>query len=172
MAPGRYGRSPIFGLGGFFNTLLGMWPEIDNEVYWKTTATVGVLAIAFAHAFLLNLPDLDENTKVIQPISSVSIGILVVQMVIAVWSEIHQDGYYRILAVVAIVVGLETLAIPILMKLRTGNREKVERVVLERVRGDIYKDSTGRKFQLLEIKTEHNAVQVKESTITPPPPTG
>ncbi|MCF7975428.1 MAG: hypothetical protein K9N55_16545, partial [Phycisphaerae bacterium] len=41
--------------------IVGLWPEIDSEVYWKTTVTVIVAAIALAHAFLLSLPDLDDR---------------------------------------------------------------------------------------------------------------
>ena len=42
---------------------VGIWPEIESEGYWKTTITFGVFAIAFAHAFLLVLPQLDDKQK-------------------------------------------------------------------------------------------------------------
>jgi VIT1/CCC1 family predicted Fe2+/Mn2+ transporter len=94
-----------------------MWPEIDSEEYWKTTITFFVFAIAFAHVFLLVLPQLDNKQKWVQLASSISIGILALLIVVAVWGEIDAEDYYRLLAVVAIIVGLETLVVPILMKL-------------------------------------------------------
>ena len=42
-------------------------------------------------------------------------------IVVAEWGEIRRNEYYRILAVVAIVVGLGTLAVPILLKLRKAD---------------------------------------------------
>lgn len=134
--------------------IAGLWPEIDSEGYWKTAATFGVLTIAFAHAFLLVLPELDERQKWVQLASSVSIGALVLQILVAVWAEIHTEGYYRLLAVVAIVVGLETLAVPILMKLRGKSGHESTKLVLERIQDDIYRDSTGRKYELREIDAE------------------
>ncbi len=131
--------------------IAGMWSESNNETYWKTTVTVGVLAIALAHAFLLNLPELDKSQKWVQLISSITIAILALQIIGAVWGEINQDVYYRFLAVVAIVVALETLAIPILLKLRKRNGEIIEKLVLVRVRDDIYRDESGKEYQLREI---------------------
>ena len=35
--------------------LLGIWPEIDSEPYWKTTITVCTFAIATVHVCLLSI---------------------------------------------------------------------------------------------------------------------
>ena len=134
--------------------IVGLWPEIDSEGYWKTTITLGVFAIAFAHAFLLVLPELDKRQKWIQPVSSVSIGILALLIVVAAWGEIDDEGYYRLLTVVAIIVGLETLVIPILMKLRRRDGQEREKLVLERIQDDVYRDPAGKRYQLKEIDTE------------------
>lgn len=131
--------------------IVGMWPEIDSDEYWKATASVAVFAVAFAHGFLLILPELNKKLKWFQPLSVVSIGILACQIVVAVCLDIDYEPYYRILAVVAILVALETLVIPILMKLRKGDTKKKEQLVLEKIEDDIYMDSTGRKYELREI---------------------
>lgn len=131
--------------------IFGVWPEIEIEEYWKATVSVAVFAVAFAHTFLLVLPQLDDKQKWFQPLSAVSVGILACQIVAAVWLEIDHEGYYRILAVVSIIVGLETLITPILMKLRKGNTQKREQLVLEKIEDCIYMDSTGKKYQLKEI---------------------
>lgn len=136
---------------------LWMWRTlVDMEVYWKTAYSLGVAAMGFAYAFLLVLPELDEKQKWIQPVSSVLIGVLTLQIVVAIWSEIQNKVYYQLLTVVAIMVGLETVAIPILTKLRKSNGQKESRTRLEldRLEGDIYTDAAGKKYQLKELNSE------------------
>jgi len=134
--------------------IAGMWLEMDSEGFWKTTVTFVIAAVAFAHAFLLVLPKLDNSQKWVQLVSTASIGILAVQIAVAVWGEIDDQGYYRGLSVVAIIVGLETLAIPMLMKLRKGATQEKQTLVLEKVEGDMYRDTTGRQYRLTEINSE------------------
>jgi hypothetical protein len=136
--------------------IIGMWWEIRSDVGEKVTITLSVFAVAFAFAFLLVLPKLDDRQKWVQLVSSVSIGILALQMVIAVWLEGYiklNDWYYRLLAVVAIIVAMETLVIPILMKLRKAEGQKKDRIVLEKVDGDVYRDAAGKRYRLTEVET-------------------
>lgn len=137
--------------------IVGLWPEIDGDAYWKTTATLAVAAIALAYTFLLLLPDLDDKRKWVQRVFPVCVGVLALQIIAALWGEIEADGYFRAMAVVAIVVGLVTLAIPILMKLQGGTAGQKEKLVLEKLEGDTYRDSVGRKYQLKEIHSEQDA---------------
>ena len=134
----------------------GIWPETENEVYWQATATCGVLAVAFAHAFLLALPVLDDRQKWVQPVSSVSIGLLAVLIIIMIWfqNDKWEDVYLRGLAVVAILVGLETLVIPILMKLRKGQTLQRKKLIIENIEGDLYTDAAGRKYHVKQIDAE------------------
>lgn len=136
---------------------LWMWQFIrDIIVYWKIAYTLGLFAIGFAYSFLLSLPDLDEKQKWVQRVSVVSIGILTIQIVAVIWGEIQNEGYYQILTALSIVVGLETVAIPILAKMRKGNGQKISRLVLIRLEGDIYTDSSGKKYQLKELDSEND----------------
>jgi hypothetical protein len=144
--PGMYGI--LLSVSTAILLIVGMWSEIDSEVYWKIAITCGVFAAAFAHVFLLILPVLGDSHKWIQPVSGVSIGILTLQIIAAVWGEIEDEGYYRILAVMAIIVALETLVIPILMKLRKTTSQRKEKLVLEKIDDDIYRDSSGNKYKL------------------------
>ena len=136
--------------------IIGMWPEIDTPEYWKATITLGVGGIGLAHAFLLNLPELDDSHRWVQRVSSVSIGVLAAQIVVAVWYDISDDGYYRLLSVVAIAVGLETLAVPIFLKLRRGNQRSTRELVLEEVGTGIYRDSDGRMYEVRETSPEQD----------------
>ena len=87
-------RRTQLGLAGIFLSVAaaillisGLWLESNSDVYWKTTTTFTVLAVALAQAFLLALPELDLRQTWIQPVTSVSIGILALQIIVAVWGR-------------------------------------------------------------------------------------
>jgi hypothetical protein len=132
----------------------GIWSEINNSVAERIMITLIVSAVAFAYAFLLVLPELDDRHKWVQPVSSVSIGILALQIIVAVWGDIENSWYLRFIAVVAIIVGLETVVIPILMKLRKIGGRANGKIVLEKIEGDVYRDTTGKKYRLTEIDSQ------------------
>jgi len=148
-------RNPMLGMAGILLsvsagalTMIGIWPDLKSVVYWKTTATLAVAAAAFAHGFLLALPSLDERHRPLRRIGAVFIGMLTLQIIVGFWGEIDNETYFRILAVVAILVGLETLAIPILAKLRRANGDQGQRLVLARVAGNVYQDESGTRYEL------------------------
>lgn len=131
--------------------IVGLWTEIDSDAYWKTTITFTVVAISFAYAFLLTLAELEERHNWVQQVFCVCVGVLALQIVVAIWGEIEAEGYFRVLAVVAILVGLQTLAIPIIAKMQKGNRGQNEKLVLEKLADDIYRNAAGKHYQLKEI---------------------
>jgi hypothetical protein len=131
--------------------IIGIWPEIESDEYWKTTGTLAVFAVAFAHGFLLLLPTLDDHHKWIQVVTSVSIGILALQLAIAIWGEIDSETYFRFVGVTAILVVLETLVIPILIKFRQGDGNEIKQLVLQCVREDVYEDASGKRYQVSRI---------------------
>jgi hypothetical protein len=144
------------GLSGILLTIIsgilvivGLWAQMDSDSYWHSTYSL--IVIALAHAFLLSLPNLGEK-QAVQGFSFFSIGALALLIIIAIWGRIEETGYYQFLSVVAIIVALFTLIIPILLKLSKENQAKNVKLVLENVDGDIYKDGTGKKFLLKEIK--------------------
>ncbi len=130
--------------------VVGVWSDIQYEPYWKGTGNVIVIAIAFAHAFLLWIPQLDLRHRWIQPVSSITIGVLSIQIIFSIWSEVENELYLRFLAVVAILAALETLVIPILMKLRKETPAKGTTLTLEHVEGDLYRDADGKEYTVME----------------------
>ena len=70
--------------------------------------------------------------------------------------EIHASEYYRALSVVAIIVGLLTLAIPILAKLQQRAGREQERLVLNQVAGDLYRDSSGKEYRVSELESRRD----------------
>ncbi len=98
--------------------LVGMWSERGEDEFWKATLTLLILAVGLAYALLLLLPDLKGKQRWVHTTSSVSIGALAAMMILAIWVEFSEGWYIRLLAVVAILVALQTLIIPVLMWLR------------------------------------------------------
>lgn len=129
--------------------ILGVWAEIETEGYWKFTGSIIVVAVAFAHAFLLILPELDQGHRWVQGATTISIGVLALQIIAAIFGEIDSEGYYQILAAVAILVGLGTLVVPILMKLGKGERREL--LVLERMEGGLYRDRAGGSYRVTRV---------------------
>lgn len=124
----------------------GIWFEISDDDYLKVIGALGVSAGAIAHACLLTLPDLDARHRWAQPLAAVCITTLALQLDVAIVAELFDDDhevYLRLLAAVAIITGVMTLTIPILMKLRKGVTSAGQRLVLERVDGERYKDANG-----------------------------
>ena len=108
--------------------LVGMWSERGEDEFWKATLTVVILAVALAYGLLLLLPELKGKQRWIHTTSSLSIGALAAMMTLAIWMEFSEGWYIRLLAVVAILVALQTLVIPVLMwQQRMGGREGVGR---------------------------------------------
>jgi len=147
--------------------IIGIWAEINNEEFWKTTATVSVFAIAFA-PFLLAIPELDDRQRWIQLVSPVSISLLAGLIVVGIWGEIDNETYIRAITVVSIIVVLETLVIPILMRLRKGNEVDVGKsLTLKNVGQDLYEDPGGRLYQVREVDDEQTVSPRPEATVHP-----
>ncbi len=137
--------------------IAAVWIELEGEVFWKSAITFIVLSIALAHAFLLVLPDLDLKHRWTQKASSIGIGLLSLQIVGAVWAEIDNEAYYRLLAVVSIVVVLFTLVVPILMKMKKETYTIVETLVLSKNEEGTYVDKDGAHYKVTRINTEQDS---------------
>lgn len=131
--------------------LVGIWAEMEDDEFWKTTGTTAVIAVAFAHSFLLSLPRLDKRQNWVQPVTVATIGLLAAQIIGAIWGETDSELYIRLLIVVAILVGLETIVIPILMKLRKGEGPEKRVLVLEEVDANTFRDSNGEMYRVEKL---------------------
>lgn len=163
------GRAGIFAAGvAVLMVVSGVWGDISEADYWKTTVTFIVVAIAFAHACLLRLPTLALRHRWTQTVSTILIALLALQIILAVWREVRDEGYYRCLAAVSVLVVLVTLIIPICSRLR-GKEDKApqdldqaaeqldqlpEHLVLHKVSGPVFADAAGRRFHVTEIKAQ------------------
>jgi len=130
----------------------GMWMEANAEGYWKTTVTLIVLAAAFAHVLLLWIPTLAPKYRWSQAAVVVSVAVLALQILLAVWGETRDVGFYRAMGVVAVLVVLFTLIVPICAKLSGGEEAKDGRLVLTQVDGEVYRDASGVRYRVSRDK--------------------
>ena len=100
--------------------IYGVWMDLFDrgDDCSKTTLTLCVLAVAFAHACLLQLPRLAPRYRWTQIVSTVLIGILALQIIAFIWQRNPPDQVYiRNTGVIAVLVSLMTLVIPICSRL-------------------------------------------------------
>lgn len=131
-----------------------IWVEIGGDLYFDITIAVVVCAFSFAHSLLLYLPDLANDKRWVQHTAAVTITILAVQIIVAIWFEIDNQLYFRTMTVVAILVGLETLVIPILMKLHGRDTDEKEMLTLEKIDDNTYQDASGNKYDVQKKTNE------------------
>ena len=145
----------------------GIWIEIEvfTEKYWKTTISLIVLSIAFAHAFLLLLPKLNPEHRWVQTASVIGIGLLAFMICMAMWGEIDDGGFYKLLVVNSILVVLCTLVIPICMRMRREEIDVTKKVqeilVLTKQDDGTYVDKEGKSYQVLPVAQEEDTAVEK-----------
>ncbi|PKD44254.1 hypothetical protein [Rhodohalobacter barkolensis] len=133
--------------------LSGIWNLFVNDFSFKITATFITISIAFAHAFLLALPELDKRHKWIQPATATTIGLLAILIIVVMWFETESAIFFRSIAVLAILTGLETLVIPILLKLGGKEKEQAQELHLTLVDGKYYTNAAGDKYEVKALNS-------------------
>jgi hypothetical protein len=168
----------------------GIWGDIKGldrwiiTAYWKTTATVGVAAVALTYGCLLRLPNLAARHRWLQTVSPILIGLLALQVTVAVWGDIKAEGYYRAMAALSVLVVLVSLVIPICTKLGAKANETAQgpvhgaepfdqlpdKLALRKVSRDIFADEAGRRYQVTEIRAEPGDLPNTDSADALPTP--
>lgn len=138
----------IFSLLSAILIITEIWTTIAGDLYYKITVAVVVGAFSFAHSLLLYLPDLAKDKQWVQRAVAVTIGVLAVQIIAGIWFEIDHELYFRAMTVVAILVGLETLVIPILMKLADRDDDETKKLILKKIDDQTYEDASGNRYEV------------------------
>jgi Flp pilus assembly protein TadB len=103
-----------------------------------------------AHGFLLQLPSLNVAYKWVQPVSAISIALLVALISAALIFDLSGDWLWRSMTVVAIVVVLCSALIPILLRL--GASTARVKLVLELLENGVYQSADGKRFEVRELE--------------------
>ena len=97
--------------------LLGMWSDLESEWYWKTTASVSILAIATVHVSLLAIARLARRFRWIFFIAwQVIYGLAALLCIMIIW-EINNEQFFRLIATVSILDAAFTLSVPLLHRI-------------------------------------------------------
>lgn len=161
------GRVPGLGTAGIAlagvalaAVLVAVWTEHPGESQMRWTFTIVVYAVATAHAELLLLPRLSPRHAPMQLLAVGSIALLAVLLTVAILGHVDNEGMMRTVAVVAIVVALQTLAIPILWKI--GGDEGVSgaaggasapQLVLRQGADGVWVDAAGARYVVRRLGT-------------------
>ena len=141
----------VIALIGLVLINIGLWFEPGSWTYWKFVFVFVVVSLGLAHGFLLQLPSLNVAYKWVQPLSAISIALLVTLISAALIFDLSGDWLWRSMTVVAIVVVLCSALIPILLRLGASSTARVK-LVLELLEGGVYQSADGRRFEVRELK--------------------
>jgi len=101
--------------------IIGIWGKISTISYWKFSATVGVLAIAFAQACLVSLARLASRFASTRIIALIAIFFLATLIIIAICTEVSSEGFFKTMGATAILVAALTIMMPIFHRLSRGD---------------------------------------------------
>lgn len=94
--------------------LIGIWGDLDEEWFWKSTACISVFAVATVHASLLSIARLARKFAWVYFVAcQVIYGVAALIAILIIW-EVDDERMYRFLAALAIVDVAFTLLIPLL----------------------------------------------------------
>ena len=124
----------------------GIWAEVDDEWFWKSTLSLIVVTVSIFHALVISIPTLDEEHRWVQRVGVGAMGTLAVMVLAVIWGEFEVGAYYQLLAAVVTVAGLVIVSIPILVRMRRG---PTTRLVLEHVDGDEYRGEDGQLYRVM-----------------------
>jgi|GEM_PF-376525 len=115
---GRFSEPARVGLGlailATVLMLLALWPEIDNQYFWKVIGSAVVGAVALALLSLLELATVAGRFARITIANRVASAVLAGLILLLIWFEPSGDGMFRAIAIASIVVTVLAVATPVL----------------------------------------------------------
>lgn len=94
--------------------LLGIWFEIDSEIFWKATASFSVFAVACAHLSMLFMANLAGGYRWAFLLAyQLILGLAMLFAAGIVVEFFDNEAYWRLTGVVSILVAAITLLIPV-----------------------------------------------------------
>ncbi|MBN1810063.1 MAG: hypothetical protein JW909_13430 [Planctomycetes bacterium] len=110
---------PGMALGALGTILLitGIWTEMDEEVFWKTTAIVWFFAAATTHVSLLNLARLSQKYLWSLIAATAVFYLLAIVLTVMVLWEIDEEFMLRGIGVLGILAAALSILIPVFHRL-------------------------------------------------------
>lgn len=99
---------------GFVIVTIGIWSDASSDVGWRLAGTAYVVAVAGAIAALLAGLPITGRSSWVGSGTLIAVAAAAVMVVVGMWTEIDNEGYWRAFAVLAVLVAAGGLAVPIL----------------------------------------------------------
>lgn len=150
---------PLPGYGGIILVIVaaamvtvGIWNNSIGDDYWKTTAVFSIFAVFSSQFLILLTAQLDFSLRWVFIVTGLSIYILATTVSYVIYSEADDESLIKAIAVLAILVALETLVIPILHRIgKSRSRPELKEVILYRRDDGTYLGKDGRSYELTEL---------------------
>lgn len=106
-----------------FLVILGIWIRTSDEEYWKFNASVGLVAVATAHACLISLASLSRSFAWARAAVYIAVYALAGEVIYLMYWQPQPDGIVRVIGATSIVVAALTIVIPIFHRLSRRESE-------------------------------------------------
>jgi hypothetical protein len=97
--------------------LVGIWGEVGDDEFWRTTAMFSIVACACAHASLLSLAVLESRFRWVQWAAFGLDAALAGSLILFVWDAWTDESAERFIGVVSILLASATIAAPVLHRM-------------------------------------------------------
>lgn len=139
----------------------GLWVESSDETFWKAAFSLVVVSVALSHACGLLIPRLAASHRPVQLAGVAGAALLAALILIPLWGEVTDSGYYRFLAVVVIITVLLSLIVPLLARMKpaaTGSAGPGDgrKLVLSPVPGGLYQDEAGALYEVKPVSSSQD----------------
>lgn len=145
------GTGILFAAIAAFLIIAGIWTEIGKDEYWKMTGSLVVISAAFSHSLLLYIPSLARGFRWTQVCLVISVSLLAILIILTIYGDFRDIGYFRVVGVVAVIVVLLTLIVPICGKLSPAVGLESAGLKLNQEKDDIYFDRDGTRYRVIKI---------------------
>jgi len=118
------GRKKLLSLSGIILAVLaamlmlvGIWTRTSSEEFWKFSASLGLVAVATAHACLISLALLSKSFAWARIAAFIAVYALAAEIIYLIYRQPKPDTMARIIGATSIVVAALTIVIPVFHRL-------------------------------------------------------
>ncbi|EMI45604.1 hypothetical protein [Rhodopirellula sp. SWK7] len=104
--------------------LVGIWGDIEGELFWRLTLCSSIIAIAIVHVCLLSVAKLAKRFRWIHFVSSQVILGFALLLCSVIIGEIDSAAVWRLIAAISIVIAAFSLTIPILHRISKMDHDR------------------------------------------------
>lgn len=105
--------------------IFAIWAKIPDEEFWKFAASLGLIAVATAHACLLSLATLASRFGWSRIAAFVFVYLLALEFIYVIYATPQEDTFIRIIGVTSILVAALTILTPVFHRLSRGDLDAV-----------------------------------------------